>query len=38
MASGVYKVTNEFEERLADYTGARYAITVDNMSNVRYYS
>jgi len=33
MANGVYKVTEEFEEKLADYTGARYAITVDNMSN-----
>lgn len=33
MANGVYKVTEEFEERLADYTGAPYAITLDNMSN-----
>ena len=29
----VYKVTDEFEEKLADYTGAKYAITVDNASN-----
>ena len=33
MASGVYKVTEEFEEKLADYTGAKYAVTVDNQSN-----
>ncbi len=33
MAYGVYKVTEEFENRLADYTGAKYAITVDNASN-----
>ena len=29
----VYDITNEFERRLADYTGARYAVTVDNQSN-----
>jgi len=33
MASGVYKVTDEFENKLAEYTGARYAVTVDNMCN-----
>jgi dTDP-4-amino-4,6-dideoxygalactose transaminase len=33
MANGIYKVTEEFEERLADYTGSRFAVTVDNMSN-----
>jgi len=33
MANGIYKVTEEFEEKLADYTGARFAVTVDNMSN-----
>lgn len=33
MANGVYKVTEEFEEKLADYTGARFVVTVDNMSN-----
>jgi len=33
MANGVYKITDEFEEQLAHYTGAKYAITVDNMSN-----
>ncbi len=33
MANGIYKVTEEFEQKLADYTGAKYVITVDNMSN-----
>lgn len=33
MANGIYKVTEEFEEKLADYTGARYVVTVDNASN-----
>ena len=29
----VYDITNEFEHRLADYTGAKYVVTVDNQSN-----
>lgn len=33
MASGVYKVTEEFEEAIGKYTGAPYVITVDNASN-----
>ena len=33
MASGVYKVTEEFEEKLAEYTGAKYAVTVDSQSS-----
>lgn len=33
MANGVYKITEEFEEKLAEYTGSRFAVTVDNMSN-----
>jgi len=33
MANGVHKITEDFEEKLADYTGARYVVTVDNMSN-----
>jgi len=33
MAQGVYKVTEDFEKALADYTGAPYAVTVDNQSN-----
>ena len=33
MANGVYKVTEEFEEKLASYCGSKYAVTVDNCSN-----
>jgi len=33
MANGIYKVTEEFEQELCKYTGAKYAITLDNMSN-----
>ena len=29
----VYDCTNEFENQLAHYTGAKYAVAVDNMSN-----
>jgi len=29
----IYDVTNEFEKKLADYTGAPYVVTVDNASN-----
>ena len=38
MATGVYKVTEEFESELAKYTGAKYAITVDNQSNALFLS
>lgn len=33
MATGIYKITEEFEKALCDYTGAKYAVTVDNQSN-----
>ena len=33
MAQGIYRITEEFEEKLADYTGAKYAVAVDNQSN-----
>jgi dTDP-4-amino-4,6-dideoxygalactose transaminase len=33
MANGIYKITEEFEKALADYTGAPYVVTLDNMSN-----
>jgi len=33
MANGVYKITEDFENQLSDYTGAQYVVTVDNMSN-----
>jgi dTDP-4-amino-4,6-dideoxygalactose transaminase len=29
----VYDITNEFENRLGEYTGAPYVVTVDNQSN-----
>lgn len=29
----VYDVTDEFEKELSKYTGAKYVVTVDNMSN-----
>jgi len=38
MSNGVYKITGEFESRLADYTGAKYAVTLDNMSNALFLS
>jgi dTDP-4-amino-4,6-dideoxygalactose transaminase len=38
MANGIYKVTEEFEEKLSHYTGAKYAVTVDNMSNALFLS
>jgi dTDP-4-amino-4,6-dideoxygalactose transaminase len=33
MANGIYKITEDFEKALAEYTGAPYVITVDNQSN-----
>ena len=33
MANGIYKITEDFEKALSDYTSAPYVITVDNMSN-----
>jgi dTDP-4-amino-4,6-dideoxygalactose transaminase len=33
MANGIYKITEDFEKALSDYTGAKYVITVDNQSN-----
>jgi dTDP-4-amino-4,6-dideoxygalactose transaminase len=38
MANGIYKITEDFEKALCDYTGAMYAITVDNMSNALFLS
>ena len=38
MAEGVYKITEEFEKKLCDYTGAPYAIAVDNQSNALFLS
>ena len=33
MANGVHKITEDFEKELCDYTGSKYAIALDNMSN-----
>lgn len=33
MAQGIYKITETFEQMLCEYTGAPYAVTVDNQSN-----
>ena len=33
MANGVYKITEDFEKSLSDYTGAPYVICLDNQSN-----
>jgi len=33
MAEGVYKITEDFEKKISEYTGAKYVVTVDNQSN-----
>jgi len=33
MSVGIYKITEEFEEKIAEYTGSKYAVALDNMSN-----
>jgi len=33
MAQGAHKITEEFENKLSIYTGAKYVITTDNQSN-----
>ena len=38
MAQGVHRVTEEFEKMLCDYTGAPYAVALDNMSNALFLS
>lgn len=38
MAEGVYKITEEFEKKISDYTGAPYVVTVDNQSNALFLS
>lgn len=36
MAEGVYKITEQFEKELCDYTGSPYAVAVDNQSNAMF--
>lgn len=38
MANGIYKVTEDFEKALCDYTGSKYAVSLDNMSNALFLS
>jgi dTDP-4-amino-4,6-dideoxygalactose transaminase len=38
MANGIYKITEDFEKVLSDYTGAPYVVTVDNQSNALFLS
>ena len=38
MAQGVHQVTAHFEEALCQYTGAKYAVAVDNLSNALFLS
>jgi dTDP-4-amino-4,6-dideoxygalactose transaminase len=33
MAQGIYKITEQFEEKIAHYTNSPYAIAIDNLSN-----
>ena len=38
MPQGVYKINEEFEKSLCDYTGSPYAVVLDNMSNALFLS
>jgi dTDP-4-amino-4,6-dideoxygalactose transaminase len=38
MANGIYKITEDFEKSLSDYTGAPYVVSLDNMSNALFLS
>lgn len=38
MSSGIYKITEEFEEKIGYYTGAKYVVALDNMSNALFLS
>jgi dTDP-4-amino-4,6-dideoxygalactose transaminase len=38
MAKGIYQITDDFEKELCRYTGAPYAVTLDNMSNALFLS
>jgi hypothetical protein len=33
MAEGLYRITEDFEKALCDYTGSPYCVTIDNQSN-----
>lgn len=36
MSTGIYKITDDFEQALCDYTGAPYAVAIDNCSNAMF--
>ena len=38
MAEGVHKITQSFEEEISKYTGAKYVVALDNMSNALFLS
>jgi dTDP-4-amino-4,6-dideoxygalactose transaminase len=38
MSQGVYTITDDFEKKLGEYTGAPYVVTLDNMSNALFLS
>jgi dTDP-4-amino-4,6-dideoxygalactose transaminase len=38
MANGIYKITEDFEKSLSDYTKSPYVVTVDNQSNALFLS
>lgn len=38
MSEGVYKITEDFEKALCDYTGAPHAVAIDNQSNAMFLS
>jgi dTDP-4-amino-4,6-dideoxygalactose transaminase len=38
MANGIYKITEDFEKTISDYTGAPYVVTVDNQTNALFLS
>ena len=38
MANGAFKINEEFEKTLSEYTGAPYVVTVDNQSNALFLS
>jgi dTDP-4-amino-4,6-dideoxygalactose transaminase len=38
MSEGIYKITEEFEKKISDYTGAPYVVTIDNQSNALFLS
>lgn len=38
MAEGAHKITQSFEEEISKYTGAKYTVALDNMSNALFLS